>query len=440
MQAEVERLIERVGAENHCDLEGAEFFIRTSVLTIGAKALETLVAELGRGRRDKPVNCSCGERMLSEGLRSKKVVTAVGEIAFARSLYICPRCGKARFPGDEALGIDGSHYSPGARRMMARAGCRDSYREAADDLRLLAHLNVEAKEVERVTKQSGRVVEQWTSRQASQALLYHAAGLIPPEAGNPAPTMYVSFDGTGVPIRRQELIGRKGKQSDGSARTREVKVGCVFTQTCLDEEGRPQRDPYSTTYVGAIEDRANFGARIHGEAIRRGMDQADRVVCLTDGAGYNRTIANEYFSHAIHIIDLYHARERLFKLAQLLLAAKDRPSVQSHWIDLLDDGDIEGLIDAINQHLPRSGSRRKKGMTKVHYFRKNASRMRYKRFREMGLFVGSGVIEAGCKRLIGKRLKQSGMFWSVAGANAVIALRCCLYSRRYEQFCEDQAA
>ena len=65
---------------------------------------------------------------------------------------------------------------------------------------------------------------------------------------------------------------------------------------------------------------------------------------------------------------------------------------------------------------------------------KNASQMCYADYREKKFFVGSGVVEAGCRTVIGERLKQSGMRWSVRGANAIIALRCCILSGRFEDF------
>ena len=70
------------------------------------------------------------------------------------------------------------------------------------------------------------------------------------------------------------------------------------------------------------------------------------------------------------------------------------------------------------------------------YFERNAERMRYPKFRKQHLFVGSGVIEAGCKTVIGSRLKQSGMFWTVRGANAILALRCCRLNGRFEDYWE----
>ena len=78
--------------------------------------------------------------------------------------------------------------------------------------------------------------------------------------------------------------------------------------------------------------------------------------------------------------------------------------------------------------------------TEAEYFEKNAERMRYPQFRRQHLFVGSGVIEAGCKTVIGSRLKRSGMFWRVRGANAIIALRCCHLNGWFESYWEGRRA
>jgi len=185
---------------------------------------------------------------------------------------------------------------------MARAGSQSQFAQAAADLRCYAGLTVEAREIERVAEEVGHQVEQWLSAQQQQIL--QAVGTPAPAAASEA-KFYISFDGTGVPVRKSELLGRRGKQADGSARTREAKLGCVFTQVGLDKEGYPQRDPHSTTYVGAIESSTLFGWRLYTEALRRGLEQAPTVVVLTDGARYNHTITQTHFSDAVHIVDLF---------------------------------------------------------------------------------------------------------------------------------------
>jgi hypothetical protein len=437
-EAESARIIERLGREDGLDLEAAEFYIRTAVLALGASVLERLLYDVGVGRQDQPRLCTRGHlpcKMESAGVREKTIQSILGPVRFARSRYVCPVCGAVEYPGDEILGVEGTGFSPGLRRLMTRAGSRESFGEAAEDLLVYGAMRVDAKDVERVTENVGRQIDDWMVRQGSTAML-EAASAGDEEKGS-IPIFYIALDGTGVPMRKSELAGRKGKDVDGRAHTREVKLGCVFTQTALDDEGQPVRDPESTSYVGAIESSADFGHRLHAEAVRRGLAQAAKVAVLSDGADYNATIVKDHFADAIHIIDLYHASERLSDFVKENTRHACEGPFHQECYALLDEGRIEELMARMREGLPRSGQRRTEGLKRINYYAERKEQMRYAEFRRQGLFVGSGVIEAGCKTLIGKRLKQSGMFWSVAGANAIIAARCCLYSGRFEQFWED---
>ncbi len=157
---------------------------------------------------------------------------------------------------------------------------------------------------------------------------------------------------------------------------------------------------------------------------------------LSDGARYNKSIAATHFPGATHIIDLYHAREHLQEIARGLAVA---PAVAEQWSGLLDMGRVEDLAAAVRGQLKAkalSVEDRKLWESKLPYFEGNAAAMRYADFRLQRLFVGSGVVQAGCRTVIGQRLKHSGMFWSLRGANAIIASRCCQFSRRFEDFWE----
>lgn len=221
--------------------------------------------------------------------------------------------------------------------------------------------------------------------------------------------MYIEYDGTAAPMRKAELAGRRGKRPGTEPKGREVKVGCVFTQTSVDEKGYPVRDEASTTYVAGIESSTLFGERIYTEAVARGIEAARRVVVLTEGAAYNRTIKDTHFSDALHIVDLYHARQHLTGLADHLRLSLPQREI---WSETLDMGHVEWLTQAASAALPRSGERRRLALKEIRFFSKNAERMRYASFRKQGLFVGSGVVEAGCKSVVGGRLKKPGMFWS----------------------------
>jgi hypothetical protein len=421
------------------DLEALEVAIRVAVHAAGAEVLEGLLRDVGVGRRDGPLGCSCGARMHSLGVRSKQVLTILGPIVFTRSLFQCPSCGATRFPGDEALDIVDTSRSPGVRRQVGRLGAKEPFREVAKDLKELAAIPLSRKDAERIAEAIGEDTERWDK--AGRDRLRFAEPP-PPEAPKTIDTLYIEIDGTGVPMTQPEVAGRKGKQADGSAKTREAKLGCVFTQTAFDEKGRPIRDPASTSFTGAIETAAEFGWRIYAEAVRRGLFKAKRVVILSDGAEWIRNIVETHFPWAIHIIDLYHAREHLVELCKLLFDRdlKCLNHYKDRWWDYLDDGNTEAIIEQAKGFLPDNPNAGKDARRAIGYFNNNSQRMRYADFKKQGLFVGSGVVEAACKTVIGQRLKQSAMEWTVRGANAIIALRCVTASGRIEDYWEQRAA
>lgn len=162
---------------------------------------------------------------------------------------------------------------------------------------------------------------------------------------------------------------------------------------------------------------------------------------LGDGAPWIWNLAEEHFPGAIQIVDLYHAREHLANLGKLLYGAAT-PRCQ-RWVtareEELDAGKVRAVVAALKRVAPRGGTEQQEVCKAVGYFQTNAHRMRYADFRRQGLFVGSGVIEAGCRNPIGLRLKQSGMHWTVRGADAIIALRCAQLSARWEEFWENRA-
>jgi len=420
------------------DLEAVESALRTAVLSAGAKVLGGLLEGFGCGRRQHPIACQCGTIMQSKGLEEKGLLTIMGPVSYRRSRYQCPACGQTRYPGDEELDVVGTGRTPGLRRMMARAGSQQPFKEAKEDLRVYAGIEVSAKDVERVAERIGEHLETWQSAERETLLQTE----VPLSEDRSIPVLYVEMDGTGVPMVRSETDGQKGKQPDGSAKTREVKLGCVFTQTTTDQDGRPVRDPDSTSFVGAIEKAEDFGGRIEAEALRRGLFNARRVVVIGDGATWIRGLCELRFPYALQIVDLYHAREHVANLCKLLFGGNEKKLLRyrTHWWTYLDEGNIEKIVCQAHKMLPEQADTFQKAMVELHYIEENKDRMRYADFRKQGLFVGSGVIEAGCKSIIGQRLKQSGMEWTVKGANAITALRCAMLSNRFENFWETRAA
>lgn len=431
------RILATAARAKRADLESWETALRAAVLAGGAKVLGTLLEGIGVGRREDPVVCVCGWQMESLGLKDKLLMTILGEVPYRRSMFQCPACGATQYPGDEELDVVETTRSPGLRRMMARAGSQSTFKEGREDLRIYAGIEVSAKDVERVAETIGQNMEKWSQVERKQVLTLAA----PMPVVKTIPVLYVCYDGTGVPMTRAELSGRKGKQADGSALTREAKLGCVFTQTTTDEKGFAVRDPESTSFVGAIESSDHFGWRIYAEAVRRGLCSAKQVVVMGDAAEWIRSIKEEHFPDAIQIVDLYHAREHVSWLCNHLFR-EDAKAVVRHrirWWTALDEGKVEKIIQQANQKLPLSAEFREKAEAEIAFLDKHKNFMRYADFRKRGLFVGSGVMEAGCKTVIGLRMKQSGMEWSLRGANAIISLRCMIRSGRIEDYWESRA-
>jgi hypothetical protein len=415
------------------DLEAVEMALRTALHAAGAAGMSELLRQPGPTEPSLP--CPCGGRARFKGMRAKPVVTVLGHAEMLRAYYWCSDCHQGQCPSDAALDVQDTEFSPGVRRMLALVGSEcSSFERGREHMDLLAGLEVTAKAVERVTESIGADIarcEQETIRQAMQLEL-------PMAVGQPIPVMYVQMDATGVPVVPKETEGRTGKGEDGKAHTRDAKLGCVFTQTTTDAEGWPVRDGESTTYTGAIETAAEFSGRIYTEACQRGWSRAQKRVVMGDGAEWIWNIREDQFPDAIEIVDLYHARQHLWDLGGKLHPG-DEP-VKRRWVmahkDLLDDGKIEQLVAQLRA-LPCDDPTLAESIQKeANYFEGNAKRLRYPEFRRQGLFVGTGVIEAGCKTLIGTRLKRSGMFWTVRGANAVIALRCCRHSREFNEYWE----
>jgi hypothetical protein len=433
----VNALLGRVFAERYrcgrTDLEAVEMALRSGMHHAGAVALTEWLqfAPPSADRRSLP--CGCGHSAHWVGLRSRPVLTAVGEVRISRPYYLCAHCHQGQFPADVELDIENTEFSPAVRRMQALVGQQAPFDHGREQMQLLAGVEVTTKAVERTAEAIGGDIAQ-----QEQQEIQRAVQLDPPMViGEPVPILYVQMDGTGVPVVKKETEGRKGKTDGQPSHTREAKLGCVVTQTAWDEEGFAIRDPDSTTYVGAIETAAEFGRRLYVEAWKRGGSRAKKKVVIGDGAEWIWNLAADHFPGAIQIVDLYHARQHLWELVRKLYPNNDgnqKAWMKLHQKRLLDKGKIEKLVASIRSLSSDIPEVSEKIRTEADHFERNADRMRYPNFRRQHLFDGSGVIEAGCKTVIGSRLKRSGMFWTVRGANAILTLRCCHLNGRFEDY------
>jgi hypothetical protein len=426
----VTALAERAAAlaGSGCGLHVLEDTFRAALLHAGAAVLAG-VLDSDDGYRGARAGCGRGHQAVFAGCRAKAVDTVVGRIEITRAWYHCAECHHGLAPRDGELGVPGS-LSPGLDEMIALAGSEVSFARAALLIGKLAGIQLTVKRVERAAEAAGAAARRAA---AAEAAALRSRALVPLPPPSPVPDMfYIEVDGTGIPVRPSETVGRRGKDGAAAARTREVKLARMFTVPGTDDDGRPVMDPGSSSYVHTFDGIAVFRGQVEAEAIRRGAACHRQQVVLGDGAKWIWAMADELYPDATQIVDLYHAREHLSDLAGHLefITGGDGQWLHDRLADL-DAGNIEAIIDAA-QIYPLAGVIADDTQKELNYFRANTHRMRYRRFKALGMFIGSGAIESACKSIVAARAKQSGMHWTVDGADSIIMLRCQHASGRWD--------
>jgi len=356
-QAFIDSVQEQLKNAGHLDISELEYGLRTAIFSDASKILEAFL--------NQP---EVSDLLTSQGTfheyRTRKVHGLFGVFELQRGYYktntgyYCPL--------DEKLGLIGK-YTPGFSKMICHAaGTIGSFKEAEKALSLHAAAKVPASQIRAVAQGIGLEITEWCSiREESR--------------NKEVPTMYVSYDGTGVPMRKEETQGRKGKQPDGSSATRELKLGCVFTSSCFDKDGNPLRDSESTTYVASFNPAAEFTPILLNEANLRGLEKAQRSVVLGDGAIWIWNYADFHFPKALQILDYFHAKEHLTKLSRIIRSNEYRSgNLFEKWSKWLDDNRVLDIVKDAKKKICCKGHQRKMGEQKgrlFHWIRCNRSRM-----------------------------------------------------------------
>lgn len=203
-----------------------EILVRTALFKPGTAIVGCLL-QGAADKADRQYQPKPGEER--KGRATIQVQCLFGSFALERDYYHHPGRKSGHCPADAALGLEGT-TTPGLARLICLEGADEStYLKAQRHLEQTGGIVVSARQIQRLVQRVGHAAQQWQERPAQPGT-------------TDAPIMYVSGDGTGVPMVPEELEGRAGKQADGKAKTCQVYLGCVFTQHKTDEKGHPVRD------------------------------------------------------------------------------------------------------------------------------------------------------------------------------------------------------
>ena len=378
-----------------------------------------------------PTACDQGHRVRMVGTRPRIIRTVFGEVLVERPWYHCATCRTGFAPAEARYGVSVAGTSTGYDKILALAGAEQSYRASDRLITALTGIRLApATAVARTTSRVGHTAKQHAEAETAAI----KAGTQVPLVAEPAPDLcYILIDGTGAPMVPAETEDRPGKYPDGRARTREVKIGCLFTQAHATPGGDPVRDEGSASYLATFDDATGFAHQLKAEHTRRGFDHIRQPLVIGDGAKWIWTIAERLFPEATHIVDYWHACEHVHDLVKLFDHLLTDPAAYTRQlIAHLDRGDIDAIVNQVNalglDHY--RGSIGERARSALGYFTTNAHRMQYHHYRANGWSIGSGPVEAACKTIVAQRAKQAGMRWTITGLDPVLTLRTLTRSNR----------
>ncbi len=256
---------------NRVAVQQLEVLVRTAIFK-PANALVGLLLQQAADQVDAAYQPKPGQ--VRKGRETMEAQGIFGRFPLQRDYYYHEGKQQGHYPADAALGLEVG-YTPALAKLICLEGADEpTYLKAERHLENTGGITVSARQIQRVVQRVGRSAQDWQERHAQPGQC-------------DAPILYVSADGTGLPMVPEELKGRRGKQADGTAKTRQVYLGCVFTQHHTDKKGHPVRDYRSTSYVSSFKPIEVVWPAVilRQEAIRRGMGSGKaKVVVLIDGA------------------------------------------------------------------------------------------------------------------------------------------------------------
>jgi len=388
---EIERVTEEIGTEIKREIE------------------DECLGWHGSGYLGSQITCGCGGVSKFKNHYAKRIVSLCGETTVTRSYYHCSSCGCGYIPLDAILGLDSGCTSVGVRTKVGRLSARIPFEDVSVELRELCGIVLSGDTILRVAESMGRRIK--AERQERERMVLSGDMKAPDVAPG---RLYIGIDGAHVPMY------------DGTYH--EAKCGIVY-QTVADGD---KTKISNAKYTATLERTAAFGDQVYALAYDQGVENADDLACLGDGATWIWNSFSLHYPDAVQILDYYHATEHLDDVAKAWYGEDSEKAtlwLEARKLDLLSDC-VEDVINSIHSWHPVEDAAKEIRRVELGYLEKNKHRMRYATFQANGYHIGSGLVESACKMIVTQRLKQSGMRWSEPGAESIAHLRSFLLSDR----------
>jgi len=463
VREEVERFFEAVEGLAEGKLEQLEEQVVKTSQQMGRSLLEGVLDS--RLRTPRPAarrEGSCGHCQRLVGERPKELLTLVGKVRFVRPYYQCLEvseqdriCTHGEAPDDILWGVHERRTTPGVQREISYLCGRLTFEEAADTFCRQVPLGMSGRQALSLMRPLGAALTAQQDHQVkvlqAQAKQAQSQPCAQP-AAKEIERLSIELDGVLARMRRgsvpleQEEVQRKGDVY------REIKAGAVFRA-----ERGPRRSELapgvyvdtpaadSMRYVARRTAKGDFAWLLYQLAVEGGLEQAQQVVVLGDGAPWIWNLVAEHFPGAVQIVDLSHAKEHVWDVAHAVFGrgTKAGTAWATHACSLLEQGQSAALVSAISALppiAPEPGQARSIPERAVDYFTTNAARMCYPLFRAQGMHLGSGIAEAACKTIVSTRAKRSGMRWTPEGLDALLPVRTAVLNGAYDSVWKEEYA
>lgn len=377
--------------------EAAEKAVLEWSRKVGRVVLEAGVqARVEMVEREERRACPCGGSQQVHSYRPRTVLTLLGAVRIVRQYRRCRECGWRSFPGDGWLGWEGA-FSRRLEEAVAWSAAALPYRAALEGLRRFCGIELSLSAAQDM---AGR----WGSPRVE------LAGYAEPVKGR----LGVEIDGTMAHI-------------DGD--WREIKLGSFLRW----QAGKAEAISYVADWLNSEE----FQEPLWGEALVRGAPEARQVAVIADGAAWIWQTANTLFPRATEILDFYHACEHLWQAGRVVHgeATPETRALVKRWQGALRQGCSEGLEEELRELASQICDPQESLRKTADYLDHHQARLRYPLFRQAGWPIGSGVVEGGCKNVIGLRFKRKSARWKKPGFRAILHLRLDLLNNRWEKRC-----